>query len=81
MSNASKNDTDFYAWAKGQAVLLQEGRLSEADVEHMGRGVISLIHYCRSVTGSGAAGLPRRLAIVPSSVAIGVLESFLESLE
>lgn len=35
MSNASKYDTDFYAWATEQAALLREGRLAEADIPNI----------------------------------------------
>jgi len=33
----SLHDQDFYAWANEQAALLRAGRLSEADIENMGR--------------------------------------------
>jgi hypothetical protein len=35
MGNRRLYDQDFYAWASEQAVLLREGRLSEADIEHI----------------------------------------------
>ncbi len=42
MSEASKYDRDFYAWATEQAGLLRAGRLSEADVEHIAEEIETL---------------------------------------
>ena len=39
MSNASKYDTDFYAWATEQAALLREGRFAEADIANIAPGL------------------------------------------
>ena len=35
MKSATLHDRDFYAWTLQQSALLREGRLSEADVEHI----------------------------------------------
>lgn len=35
MSVVSLHDRDFYSWTEQQAALLQQGRLSELDVEHL----------------------------------------------
>lgn len=42
MSNASKYDTDFHAWANEQASLLRAGRLSEADIENIAEEIESM---------------------------------------
>lgn len=42
MSNASKYESDFHAWANEQATLLREGRLAEADVENIAEEIESL---------------------------------------
>ncbi len=35
-------DTDFYAWANEQAVLLRSGKLREADIEHIAEEIESM---------------------------------------
>jgi Domain of unknown function DUF29 len=40
--NATRYDTDFYAWANEQAALLRAGRLSEADVENIAEEIESM---------------------------------------
>src|ERR1700733_7061540 len=42
MGNRQLYDQDFYAWASEQAVLLREGRLSEADIEHIAEEIESM---------------------------------------
>ena len=42
MRNASKYDTDFYAWATEQATLLREGRFAEADVANIAEELDSM---------------------------------------
>lgn len=42
MSNASKYETDFYAWANEQASLLRSGRLSAADIENIAEEIESM---------------------------------------
>jgi hypothetical protein len=42
MGNRQLYDQDFYAWANEQAALLREGRLSEADVEHIAEEIESI---------------------------------------
>ncbi len=42
MSNQRLYDRDFYAWANEQAGLLRDGRLSEADIEHIAEEIESL---------------------------------------
>jgi hypothetical protein len=42
MSNSQLYDRDFYAWAKQQAGLLREGRLSEADIGHIAEEIESM---------------------------------------
>jgi hypothetical protein len=42
MSNRQLYDQDFYAWANEQAGLLRDGRLSEADVDHIAEEIDSL---------------------------------------
>jgi hypothetical protein len=40
--NATRYDTDFYAWTAEQAALLRAGRLSEADVENIAEEIESM---------------------------------------
>jgi hypothetical protein len=42
MSNRALHEQDFYAWANEQAGLLREGRLSEADIEHIADEIESM---------------------------------------
>ena len=42
MGNRQLYDEDFYAWANEQAGLLREGRLSEADIEHIAEEIESM---------------------------------------
>ena len=42
MSNASKYDTDFHAWANEQAELLRTGRLAEADAANIAEELASM---------------------------------------
>jgi hypothetical protein len=42
MTNRHLHDQDFYAWANEQATLLREGRLSEADIEHIAEEIESM---------------------------------------
>jgi hypothetical protein len=42
MGNRQLYDQDFYAWANEQAGLLREGRLSEADIEHIAEEIESM---------------------------------------
>ena len=42
MGNRQLYDQDFYAWASKQAVLLREGRLSEADIKHIAEEIESM---------------------------------------
>lgn len=35
-------DRDFYAWANEQAALLREGKLSQADIEHIAQEIESM---------------------------------------
>jgi len=42
MSNASKYDTDFYAWATEQATLLRQGRFAEADIANIAEEIDSM---------------------------------------
>ncbi len=42
MGNASKYDTDFYAWATEQATLLREGRFAEADIANIAEEIDSM---------------------------------------
>lgn len=39
---ASGYDSDFYGWATEQAALLREGRLAEADIQHIAEEIDSL---------------------------------------
>jgi Domain of unknown function DUF29 len=79
MSNTSKYDADFYAWANEQAALLRAGRFSEVDVEHiaeeiesMGRGekrelvsllAVLLLHLLKWVHQPDRRGKSWRLTI------------------
>jgi len=38
----SNYDTDFYAWANEQAMLLRSGKLAEADIEHIAEEIESM---------------------------------------
>jgi len=38
----SNYDSDFYAWANEQAVLLRAGRLDQADIEHIAQEIESM---------------------------------------
>lgn len=40
--SATLHDRDFYAWTLQQAVLLREGRLSEADIDHIAEELESM---------------------------------------
>jgi hypothetical protein len=42
MGNQQLYDRDFYAWANEQAGLLRDGRLTEADIEHIAEEIESL---------------------------------------
>jgi hypothetical protein len=42
MGNQQLYDQDFYAWANEQAGLLRDGRLTEADIEHIAEEIESL---------------------------------------
>jgi hypothetical protein len=42
MDNQQLYDRDFYAWANEQAGLLRDGRLTEADIEHIAEEIESL---------------------------------------
>jgi hypothetical protein len=42
MGNRQLYERDFYAWANEQAGLLREGRLSEADIEHIAEEIESM---------------------------------------
>jgi hypothetical protein len=42
MGNQQLYDRDFYAWANEQAGLLRDGRLIEADIEHIAEEIESL---------------------------------------
>jgi hypothetical protein len=42
MGNQQLYDQDFYAWANEQAGLLRDGRLAEADIEHIAEEIESL---------------------------------------
>lgn len=35
-------DSDFYAWADEQATLLREGKLAQADIEHIAQEIESM---------------------------------------
>ena len=42
MSNSALYEQDFYAWANEQAQLLRDGKLSEADIEHIAEEIESM---------------------------------------
>ena len=42
LKSATLHDRDFYAWTLQQAVLLREGRLSEADIDHIAEELESM---------------------------------------
>ncbi len=42
MSDASRHDTDFYAWTREQADLLRTGRLAEADIANIAEEIESM---------------------------------------
>jgi hypothetical protein len=42
MSQSPLYDRDFYAWANEQAALLREGKLGDADVEHIAQEIESM---------------------------------------
>jgi len=42
MSNTSKYESDFHAWANEQAALLRQGRLAEADMENIAEEIEGL---------------------------------------
>ena len=42
MSQSPLYDRDFYAWANEQAALLREGKLSDADIEHIAQEIESM---------------------------------------
>jgi hypothetical protein len=42
MSNSTLYEQDFYAWANEQARLLRDGKLSEADIEHIAEEIESM---------------------------------------
>ena len=57
MSNASKYDSDFHAWANEQAALLRAGRLAEADIKNIAEEI-------ESVGRSERRELASRLAVL-----------------
>ncbi len=42
MSQSPLYDRDFYAWANEQAALLREGKLGDADIEHIAQEIESM---------------------------------------
>ena len=42
MSESPLYDKDFYAWANEQAALLREGKLAQADIEHLAQEIESM---------------------------------------
>jgi len=42
VSDASRHDTDFYAWTREQADLLRTGRLAEADIANIAEEIESM---------------------------------------
>jgi hypothetical protein len=42
MRNSSLYEQDFYAWANEQAALLRNGRVSDADLEHIAEEIESM---------------------------------------
>ncbi len=42
MSQSPLYDRDFYAWANEQATLLREGKLGDADIEHIAQEIESM---------------------------------------
>ena len=67
MSQSPLYDRDFYAWANEQAALLREGKLGDADIEHIAQEIESMGKTeKRELAPTAMTPSPRRCCSSPS---------------